>query len=80
MHAVVDCGKPPTVPNGPPGTLTSTTFGGTVFYMCINNRYYIFTCEASGSWSIGPTCLGIIMCNIITLNNLLIASCNDQLQ
>ncbi len=63
IHSVVDCGSPPTVRNGYPGTPTSTTFGGTVSYMCNSNRYHMsgsatVTCEASGSWSTIPTCSG----------------------
>ncbi len=63
VHAVVDCGLPPTILNGSPGTPTSTTFGGTVSYTC-NNRYHMMsgsttvTCDASGSWSTRPTCSG----------------------
>ena len=65
VHAVVDCGDPPTIPNGSPGTPTRTAFGGTVSYTC-NNRYHMMsesatvTCEASGSWSTRPTCSGLI--------------------
>ncbi|XP_064386676.1 sushi, von Willebrand factor type A, EGF and pentraxin domain-containing protein 1-like [Halichondria panicea] len=71
-YTVVDCGDPPTVPNGSPGTPTSTAFGGTVFYMCNSNRYHMsgsatVTCEASGSWSTRPTCSAI--CNDQQIEN-----------
>ena len=63
VHAVVDCGDPPTIPNGSPGTPTSTAFGGTVSYTC-NDRSRMLgsatvSCEASGSWSTRPTCSGL---------------------
>ena len=62
QRIVVDCGSPPTIPNGSPGTPTSTTFGGRVSYTC-KNRYHVLglatvTCEASRNWSTRPTCLG----------------------
>ncbi|XP_064386533.1 sushi, von Willebrand factor type A, EGF and pentraxin domain-containing protein 1-like isoform X2 [Halichondria panicea] len=60
---IVDCGAPPTILNGTPGSLTRTTFGETVSYTCID-KYHIsgsatVTCEASGSWSTRPTCSAI---------------------
>ncbi|XP_064386669.1 sushi, von Willebrand factor type A, EGF and pentraxin domain-containing protein 1-like [Halichondria panicea] len=69
---IVDCGDPPTIPNGSPGTPTRTAFGGTVSYTC-NNRYHMMsesatvTCEASGSWSTRPTCSAI--CNDHQIEN-----------
>ncbi len=60
--SIVSCNSPPSVPNGSPGTPTTTTVGGTVIYSC--NIGYILSgsatvnCEASGSWSIRPTCEG----------------------
>ena len=64
VHAVVNCGSPPTIPNGSPGTPTSTAFEGTVSYTCNSDRYHVsdpatVTCEASGSWSTRPTCSGL---------------------
>ncbi|XP_064386538.1 sushi, von Willebrand factor type A, EGF and pentraxin domain-containing protein 1-like isoform X2 [Halichondria panicea] len=60
---IVDCGELPTVINGSPGSLTRTTFGGTVLYTC-NDKYHMsgsatVICEASGSWSTRPTCSAI---------------------
>ena len=60
----VDCGSPPSITNGSPGTPTSTTFGGTVTYTCINSGYILsgsatVACLASGSWSTRPTCTGM---------------------
>ncbi|XP_064386509.1 CUB and sushi domain-containing protein 1-like isoform X1 [Halichondria panicea] len=69
-NLVVDCGPPPTIPNGSPGTPTSTTFEGTVSYTC-NNRYRMsgsatVTCEASGSWSTKPTCSAAVTAMVCT--------------
>ena len=58
--SVVDCGPPPTITNGSPGTPTSTTFGGTVTYTCDNgftlSGSAMITCLAAGSWSTPPSC------------------------
>ena len=62
---VVDCGSPPGIDNGSPGTPDMTTFGGTVTYTC-NNGYEISTgatmmtasCLATGDWDT-VTCTGI---------------------
>ena len=64
VHTVVNCGDPPTILNGSPGTPSSSTFGGTVSYTCNSNRYHVsdpatVTCEASGSWSTRPICSGL---------------------
>ena len=61
-YTAIDCGTPPTITNGSPGTPTSTTFRGTVIYSC-DNGYTLsgsatVTCLASGSWSTTPTCIG----------------------
>ncbi|XP_064387742.1 sushi, von Willebrand factor type A, EGF and pentraxin domain-containing protein 1-like isoform X2 [Halichondria panicea] len=58
----VSCGFPPSISNGSPGTPTRTTFGGTVTYTCDTGAGYqllgsaTVTCEASGSWSVRPSC------------------------
>ena len=62
IFTVVNCGPPPSIPNGSPGTPTRTTYGGTVAYSC-NHGYELsgsatVTCLASGSWSTRPTCIG----------------------
>ncbi len=61
-HSVVDCGTPPSVPNGSPGAPSpDTTIGGTVTYTCDTGVLMggaTVTCEASGDWSTTPTCLG----------------------
>ncbi len=80
VHAVVDCGDPPTIPNGSPGTPTSSAFGGTVSYTC-NDRSRMsgsatVSCEASGSWSTKPTCSGLW--NIIIIVTCMIV--NSHLQ
>ncbi|XP_064388227.1 sushi, von Willebrand factor type A, EGF and pentraxin domain-containing protein 1-like [Halichondria panicea] len=59
------CSSPPSISNGSPGTPTSTVAGGRVTYTC-NNGYQrsgsaTVTCQASGSWSVRPTC-NIISC------------------
>ena len=55
----VNCGQPPSITNGSPGTPTRTTFEGTVIYSC-NSGYTpestTVTCLASGSWSTRPVC------------------------
>ena len=64
LYIAVDCGSPPSITNGSPGTPTSTTFGGTVTYSC-NDMYSqsgsaTVSCLASGSWSNRPTCIGTL--------------------
>ena len=56
-----ECGLPPLIPNGYPGTPTDTSTGGTVIYMC-NDGYTISGlaiafCEL-GSWERLPRCIG----------------------
>lgn len=63
LYTAVDCGPPPGITNGSPGTPTKTTFGGTVTYSC-SSGYQLsgsapVTCMASGSWSTRPTCVGM---------------------
>ncbi|XP_064388223.1 sushi, von Willebrand factor type A, EGF and pentraxin domain-containing protein 1-like, partial [Halichondria panicea] len=58
-----NCGSPPSISNGSPGTPTSTVAGGTVTYTC-NNGYQrlgsaTVTCQASVSWSTTPICLAV---------------------
>ncbi len=59
---VVNCGPPPSVPNGSPGTPTpGTTLGGMVTYTCTSGVLVggaTVTCEVSGDWSTTPICLG----------------------
>ena len=59
---VVDCGSPPAIDNGSPGTSTSTTFGGTVTYTCDNgftlSGSAMITCLATGMWDTPPSCTG----------------------
>ena len=60
---IVDCGPPPSITDGSPGTPTSTTLGGTVTYTC-NSGYTLsgsptVTCLSGGSWSARPTCIGM---------------------
>ena len=58
----LDCGTPPTITNGSPGTPDMTAFGGMVNYTCTSG--YILSgsatvsCLASGGWSTRPTCTG----------------------
>ena len=61
-NTVVNCGSPPSITNGSPGTPTSTTVGGTVTYSC-DSGYNLsgspaVSCLASGSWSTRPICTG----------------------
>ena len=60
----VDCGSPPSITNGSPGTPTSTTLGGTVTYSCsdgfILSGSAMISCLATGSWSTLPSCIGKI--------------------
>ena len=60
---VVDCGPPPPITNGSPGTPDMTTFEGTVTYSC-NDGYQLsgsspVTCMANGDWNTRPTCTGM---------------------
>ena len=64
-YTAVDCGTPPSITNGSPGTPTTTTFTGTVTYSC-NDGYALFgiatsTCQANETWSSPPECRGIII-------------------
>ena len=58
----VSCGYPPSISNGFRGTLTRTTYGGTVTYSCYTGYQMsgsdAVTCQASGSWSARPNCEG----------------------
>ncbi len=63
IYTVVDCGSPPTIVSGSPGTPSSTTYLGTVLYTC-DSGYEVSTgvttatatCMASGNWGPLPTC------------------------
>lgn len=61
---VIDCGSPPMPTNGEPSsTVSSTTFGAMVTYVCdvgyVLTGDSTVTCETSGQWSgPGPTCTG----------------------
>ncbi len=65
-NSVVDCGVPPSVPNGSPGTPTpGTTFGGTVTYICFSGyqdsngvTMATATCMANRMWEPVLTCTG----------------------
>ena len=61
--SVVDCGSPPPPGNNasPVGTLTRTTYQGTVTYTCdsgyeVSTGVTMATCMASGTWGPVPTC------------------------
>ena len=63
LLSVVDCGFPPLIDNGSPGTPTRTTYQGTVTYTCVSgyevsNRVTTATatCMANGMWETVPTC------------------------
>ncbi len=61
-HTAVDCSTPPSIINGSPGIATTTTFTGTVTYIC-NDGYALFgiatsTCQANTTWSNPPECRG----------------------
>ena len=63
LLTVVNCGSPPSISNGSPGTPTSTNYQGEVTYSC-NTGYSrsgsaTVTCLASGSWSTRPICSSI---------------------
>ncbi|XP_064386127.1 sushi, von Willebrand factor type A, EGF and pentraxin domain-containing protein 1-like isoform X2 [Halichondria panicea] len=57
---LVDCGSPPSIGNGSPGTPTRTTYQGTVTYTCVSgyeiSKGAMATCMASGTWGPLPTC------------------------
>ena len=60
---VIDCGPPPNIINGSPGTPTNTTFGGTVMYTCesgyeISTGMSTISCLNTGIWDTPPTCTG----------------------
>ena len=65
VHSVRDCGTPPTVTNGAPGTPTSTLQGGKVTYTCdpgyevsTGVSSAVATCGSDGDWANVPTCTG----------------------
>ncbi|XP_064386598.1 sushi, von Willebrand factor type A, EGF and pentraxin domain-containing protein 1-like isoform X2 [Halichondria panicea] len=69
----VTCGPPPPIPNGSPGTPTSTILRGTVIYSC-DSGYELFgsttaTCEASGSWTLRPICAAVSCGLLPTITN-----------
>ena len=66
---VVDCGSPPNITNGSPGTPDMTTFGGNVTYNC-DNGYDLsgtatVSCLSSGSWSTRPNCTGNLESSVV---------------
>ncbi len=59
----VNCGPPPSISNGSPGTPTKTTYQGTVMYSCYTGYSLLsgsatVTCLATGSWRTRPSCIG----------------------
>ncbi|XP_064386496.1 sushi, von Willebrand factor type A, EGF and pentraxin domain-containing protein 1-like isoform X2 [Halichondria panicea] len=74
--ALVDCGSPPTIGNGSPGTPTSTTYQGTVTYTCdtgyeVSNGVTIVTanCMASGMWETVATCSAVDCGSPLSIGN-----------
>ena len=66
MQLYIDCGPPPSITNGSPGTPDMTTFGGTVTYSCTNgyevapgDTTTTVMCLATGTWGTPQTCTGI---------------------
>ncbi len=65
-YTVVDCGSPPTIVSGSPGTPSGTTYLGAVLYTC-DSGYEVSTgvtvatatCMANGNWGPLPTCSGM---------------------
>ncbi len=63
IHAVIDCGTPPSVSNASPGTPTNTMFNGMVTYTC-DSTYEVSTgvttataaCTITETWEPLPTC------------------------
>ena len=71
LLSVVDCGSPPTIGNGSPGTPTRTIYQGTVTYTCdtgyeVSTRVTTATatCMASGVWGPLPICQSMLYCNV----------------
>ncbi|KAJ1367371.1 hypothetical protein KIN20_028271 [Parelaphostrongylus tenuis] len=61
---VVDCGAPPTIPNGRVSTMT-TTFASKTNYSCLDGYRLIghdtVTCGAKGIWEPAiPVCYGMV--------------------
>ncbi len=62
-YTVVDCGSPPIIVSGSPGTPSGTTYQATVLYTC-DSGYEVSagvtvataTCMANGNWGPLPTC------------------------
>ena len=69
LYTVVDCGSPPSITNGSPGTPTSTMFGGTVTYSCSDGLSIsgsaMISCLATGSWTTLPSCIGKVQSTTI---------------
>ena len=64
MYSAVDCGTPPVVTNGSPGSPDKTTLGGMVTYTCdIGNAMSTgitmttVSCLANGMWDTPAACL-----------------------
>lgn len=66
-----DCGTPPDVTNGAYTPPAATTEGSTVTYSCTNG--YLMegtstaTCQSNGEWATPPTCTGMQLKEIITI-------------
>ena len=64
MYSAVDCGTPPVLTNGSPGSPDMTTLGGMVTYTC-DSGYAMSTgttmttvlCLATGMWGTPAACL-----------------------
>ena len=65
LYTAVDCGPPPSITDGSPGTPDMTTLGGTVTYTCIDGLVIsgsaMITCLATGMWGTPPSCLAGVL-------------------
>ena len=64
MYSAVDCGTPPVVTNGSPGSPDKTTLGGMVSYTCDSGNAMstgitmtTVSCLANRMWDIPAACL-----------------------
>ena len=67
----VSCGSPPSIPNGSPGTPTSTMVGGTVTYSCdpgyimMDSTNNLVTCLSTEEWSALPSCQSELLTGLL---------------